>query len=104
MNKENIYQIRNPYSIMGGSKSEWESSIKIKFGKEVESKKGMCIEDKSYKNSGNFQNTWLNFSGLSKTAHDESENVPYMDGKLWKSSFIWKWNRIKSYFLAKVMP
>ena len=33
------------------------------------------------------------------TAHDEPENVPYMDRKLRESSFQCNWNRIKSYFL-----
>ena len=49
--------------------------MKIKIGKEIEFKKDMRIKDKSYKISGNFQNTRPNFSGLSRTAHNELEDV-----------------------------
>ena len=73
--KENIYQRRNPNSNKGGSSSEWEIYLENKIGKEVQFEKEMRIEDKSYIISGNFQNTRLNFSGLSKTAHNELEDV-----------------------------
>ena len=54
-------------------------------------------------NSENLLCTCLNFDGLSRTAHDESENEPYMDRKLRESSFQINLNHCNTYFLERVM-
>ena len=53
--------------------------------------------------SGKFLCTSVNFNGLSRTAHNESENVPDMDRKLRESSFQINWNLLNIYFLEEVM-
>ena len=75
--------------------------IKTKIGKEVEFKKGMCIKDKSYKISGNFQNT------IQGPTSPDSTGQLIMKQKthnIWMESSGSLVSYGISYFLAKDMP
>ena len=70
-----------------------------KYARLVDQNRG----EKSWLISENLLRTCLNFYGLFRTGHNESEYELYMDRNERESSFQINWNHFNSYFLERVI-